>query len=267
MRGVINRRIRYATNGQVNAQKDEMNCILEDNSIETITEPAVAPNAPVIQTTLTHTIGVFSDARIPSYIRDFLAADKPEDTSTLEIAYVILLLSHKACDHEVTFSHTELARRLGCKDGRTIRDAEDNLIKRGWITVTARVGLSKLTSVNLDKLPMTTAALPRKPSEAALRITNNYIGVLIDLRQKRRDPLPKIPHKKQWATMAWTAQKIINRSDGDPKLAAKKITFAVYDPTLKKYARQGLYRLWRRWAHVEKAFAEKQEREKGGMNQ
>jgi hypothetical protein len=233
-----------------------MDCILEDNSTEAIIEPAEAPNAPAQQTTLTPTIGDFADARIPAYIRDFLRADKPEDTSTLEIAYIALLLSHKACDHEITFSHATLARSLGCKDERTIKDAEYSLIKRQWITVTARVGLSKLTSVNLDKLPMTTATLLRKPSDAAVRLTDNYIGLLIELRQKRRDPLPKIPHKKQWATMAWTAQRIINRSDGDAKLAAKKLTFAIYDVALKKYARQGLYKLWKRWALVENLFAE-----------
>jgi hypothetical protein len=238
-----------------------MNCTTSDNTIATPTE---APNAP-IPTTLTPTIADFSDARIPTYIRDFLGADKPEGTSTLDIAYIVLLLSHKACDHEVTFSHTELARRLSCKDERTIKDAEKRLIDRQWITVTAagRRGLSKLTAVNLDKLPRTTATLPRKPSDEAARLTKSYLNVLYDLRQRKREPIPRIPHKKQMATMAWSAQKMIARSHGDVKLAGKKITFAVYDPILSKHSRQGLYRLWKHWARVEAAFAEKN----GGTNQ
>jgi len=160
----------------------------------------------------------------------------------------------------VTFSHPEFAQRLGCKDVRTVKSAEESLVRRGWITVTPRRGMSNLTAVRIDRLPMVTAALPRKPSDAAQLLTRRYLNVLLQLRAKGSKPAPKIPHKKQTDIMEWTAQKMLNRSNGDVELVANKIAFAIFHPTLKNYARQGLYRLWKRWAQVEREFAAQNER-------
>jgi len=58
-----------------------MDCTTLDNTIETptVAPVMVAPNATT-PSTLTPIPGDFSDSAIPSYIRDFLAAVKPDVT-------------------------------------------------------------------------------------------------------------------------------------------------------------------------------------------
>ncbi len=204
------------------------------------------PNSIATQT-LTPAPGEFSDSRILKIIRDFTQAAKPDGIGPSEISFITSLLAFKAIDHPVTFSHGTLATMIGCCDEKTIRRVEKTLKANGWISTTSRRGLSKLTSVNLDRLPMANRTLPAKPSEAAIELRKRYLQALFRLRIK-------FPHKKQLSTQDWSAQKIINRCDGNAEVAFQMIEHAIGHAKHTKAARRGLYALSQRWKAIEKTF-------------
>jgi hypothetical protein len=192
----------------------------------------------------------FTDSRIPKEQRNFLQADKPKDIGPVEVALVTLLFAFKAIDHPVSFSHQTLALMLGCHV-HTAKRAEQKLRDIGWISVTSRRGLSKLTSLNLDKLPTTNRKAVRTPSEDAITMRKAYLNKLFYLKIKL--------HKKQIQTLDWNSEKILQRCNGDMNLMVDMLRHAFDTAEHAKAARSGLYQLWKRWKAIERTYKQLQE--------
>jgi hypothetical protein len=193
----------------------------------------------------------FTDSMMFRLLRDFNDGSKPMWAGAVEIGIVNLLLLRKAVDHPVKFSLSTLARSLGVSEA-SIRRAAKLLAARGWITTGSRKGLSKLWSVNIDRLPLADRSLPTKPKEIAVQLRKRYLNALVKLKVK-------LPHKKQRGTQDWTAQKIINRCEDNIELAAKIIGFALGKEPWSKYARKDLQTLYSRWEGIEDAYRLREE--------
>jgi hypothetical protein len=189
----------------------------------------------------------FTDKRTLQLIRDFLSAEK-KDLGPSEVAFLVALLAFKAIDHPVTHSQQTFAQMIGC-DVRTIQRIEDKLAAREFIFQNARRGCSKHTMVNLEKLP-TVEDAPTQPTEAAKELAGAYANAvdrLFPSMQKKR--------RKTWAkSNIWNAQKILNRCGDDLGLAGDMVLHALRSPQHKPAASMSLYKLFGRWASVEKSY-------------
>lgn len=188
----------------------------------------------------------FTDSRVFRYIKEFLRAPKPKGMGPFENMYIVALLTAKAIDHEIEHSHETIAAWMGC-DEKTVERVERRLQNRGIVSATSRTGYSKLTALNLSKLPMADPALPRKPSAEASELTRWYIT-------KRMRQGLRSPYKKQFENMDWNAEKLLRLCDGDGDLVRRVIDFAWDHTQFKKAARTGLLVLRKRWRKIENAF-------------
>ena len=203
---------------------------------------------------------VFNDSRTLDIIRDFLSSEKPQGTGPAEVAMTVALLASKAVDHPVNHSHQTLAAMLGC-DEKTIRRSEETLKSKelGWISQTSRKGRSKLTTVNLDRLPTIDPTLSRTPTERAHRLVQKYAEGL-----RKYLPYKKL-HKHWYKAQAWNAQKILNRCGDNMTLAILMLRHAFNTPEHRKAAGKDLYSLWGRWKQIEKSYAKELEEQLNGQ--
>lgn len=205
--------------------------------------PTASPQAPQAHFTNKHTLQL---------IQGFLSAEKPKGIGPPEIAYVVYLMTCKAMDHPIDYSHVTLAEMLGCSID-TIERIEKTLKQKGYISQDSRRGRSKLTTVNLDRLPMADATLPTKPTEQAKELFQAYLTACY----KYFPAQTKKKLRKSWGTsQPWNAQKILNRCGGDSELTRRMLRHAFNNPQHKRaMASKDLYKVWGRWKLIEKSYA------------
>jgi hypothetical protein len=193
---------------------------------------------------------LFTNKQTLQLIQDFLSAEKPEGIGPSEVGLTVCLMACRAMDHPVTHSHQALAQMLGC-DARTIMRSEETLKRKEYITQDSRKGCSKLTMLNLEKLP-TAQPMPVRPTPDAEKLVQRYVTAL-----DKHFPQGRRKRRKTWLkSQAWNAQKILNRCGGDLELACRMIGHALGSPLHRETASKDLYKLWGRWKLVEKSFGE-----------
>jgi hypothetical protein len=210
------------------------------------TTPTPAPSNIPVPSLSPSQSPFFTDSQTLILLKDFLSAEKPQGAGPNEVAMAMVLLAHRAMDHQVFHSHQAFANQLGC-DEKTIRRTEAQLKKLGWISQSARKGRSKLTTLNLDALPTATPSLLKSPSQEALDLTGRYVEILEKSFNKK-------PHKRQINTQAWSAQRILIDCGGDTVMARTMLSHAFNNPKFKKAALKNLQTVWMRWKSIKQSY-------------
>ena len=190
---------------------------------------------------------LIDDTTALTTIRQFLAAhNKHPDLLHIDCLVVTYLLSLKSEDHDVWPSQLTLARMFGV-DTRTIARSLARLVKVGYISVQHRRGRTSLYSINSAAVPGQ-EALHEKVTQAARTLSHWYQQELVKGRHRKKFP-------KRWLAMQFlSAQRILDKCNGNAETAGKVILFALAAKQFQQKAAQSLYNLMTIWKPMATAY-------------
>jgi hypothetical protein len=195
--------------------------------------------------------GLLTDRHTVQALLDFFNdEEKPNDLGPFDLLIMVYLISRKGEDHAITDSLQTISRRLNCSV-KTIERAVENLVSKNYLTRTRRRGRSSELSLNFAAIPCE-APLRLKISEDAGRLAVWY---KLELSKRR---LRTKFGKRYISQQEPSAQRILDKCDGDMALAKKKIDHALGHALHRNKAKKGLYELFGRWPKIAKTFLESQ---------
>ena len=205
-------------------------------------------NPPVNEST--NSTSVLSNTHAMSAILAFAAsAKKPDQLELIDITLVMYMLARKAEDHPIFDSHLTLASNFHV-DPKTIQRSQQRLERLNWIARQQRRGKSCALTLLYENLPFS------EPQYTEITDAAKQLAVRYQLGMQKHRIRKRFP--KGWlAAQHISAQRILNRCDGDSELAAKIISHALSHPMHKKTAKDSLYKVLARWKRVTTTFAAK----------
>jgi hypothetical protein len=189
---------------------------------------------------------LFSDSETVTLLRDFLASDKPEGTTPVDILQIVYLALRKAGDHSIFDAQQTIAKRL-CVDVKTIARSQVRLAgpKMDWIARPRRRGRTSALSLKPENIPRNETK-PLAITPDARELTTRYKRALVDKFRR------KLPMKNWYSQQLPSAQNILNACNGDLTRARYIVGFALSHPTFKARAKKSLYHLFGIWKKVVK---------------
>jgi hypothetical protein len=175
---------------------------------------------------------LISDSVTVKTLRDFLASPKPAGMTPVDVLHVIQLTLRKAEDHPIYDSQQTLARAFCCDD-KTIVRSQKRLEKLKWLSRPQRKGRTNALSLNHENIP-TETSLRTLVTADAKKLAAIYQRALMKAGRKR---FPKFWLGQQFLS----AQRILDRCDGDVQIAADIVTYALHARLYRARAMKSLY--------------------------
>lgn len=195
---------------------------------------------------MTNSSSLITDSVTNQSVRDFLNAEKPANITTVDVLQMVHFLLRKGQDHEIYDSQQTLSELCAC-DVRTIARSQQRLHSFGWLSRPQRRGRTNALSLNYEKIP-SEKAVRVLITQDAKTLSSHYMNELRSKGIKRKFP------NAWFARQHLSAQKIIDRCDGDLELATKIVKFAISNPRLQGKAKKSLYELVGAWLKVRATF-------------
>lgn len=193
---------------------------------------------------------LLDDSHTLASIRSFLSAEKPPGIGPVDVLHIVHLLTRKAEDHEVFDSQQTLARAFSA-DVKTIVRSQKRLASPGvsWLSRPQRRGKTNALTLLHENLPLGEAQVPVTPE--ARELAGRYQIALSKHFGRKKFP-------KGWLPQQFvSAQRILNRCDGDLAKARKIVGHALSTKAHAGRAKHSLYHLHGRWNKIMQTYAAK----------
>lgn len=183
-----------------------------------------------------------SDRQSLSNIRAFLAADKPEWMTAVDVLHVVHLMTRKGEDHPIYDSQATLAKSFAV-DIKTIARSQERLVSGGLLAKPQRRGLTKALTLLYEKVPFAEPQYTRV-TEAAKQLAFRYKQALAKGFQRRKFP-------RGWLEQQYiSSQRILDRCDGDFDQAIHRLKHAANHQQHRTAVRKSMYHVLHRWPKI-----------------
>jgi hypothetical protein len=179
-------------------------------------------------------------------LRDFLISEKPSSITPVDVLHVVHLITRKAEDHQIYDSQQTLARAFAC-DVKTVVRSQKRLEKLRWLSRPQRRGRTNALSLNYENIP-SEKSVRTLVTQNARHLSARYQNDLRRMGLKKKFP-------KTWLERQFlSAQRILDKCDGDVDLAARIIGHALNNPRHRNKSKKSLYEVLGQWHKVKHSY-------------